>query len=250
MTLGKCPLCGSRIRAEEMKSSTRLNCGKCHSDLHLGKGGVLVLGAAHDPDDDIRELRQKLRRFASDFPTRKVVTALAVVMVIGLGWNFLFGPAERLDLVAEVAARAIADNDPAALESLAAEGTTDDIRRWYEAVHPRLDQLRTDWGGKTEAVKTVVTQENREEQKGSVGVAIQPESSGCPRRLPCQPGGGHGVRLGAVRAGHRMDPDPIGPLEARRPGDPGQGACLHSNPVMGPPRRKSAFPGSGESRSR
>jgi hypothetical protein len=178
MTLGKCPLCGSRIRAEEMKSSTHLNCGKCHSDLHLGKGGELVLGAAHQPDDDIRELQHKIQRFASEFPTRKVVTALAVLLVLGMAWHYFFGPAERLDSVAEEAARALASNNPAALESLAAEGTTDDVRRWYEAVHPRLDQLRADWGGKTEAVQTVVTQEDREQQKGSVGVAIRPESSG------------------------------------------------------------------------
>jgi hypothetical protein len=178
MTLGKCPLCGSRIRAEDMSSTTRLACEKCHSELHMGPGGKLVLGAAHQQDDDIRELKRKIRQFAGDFPTGKVLGVATLLLALGLGWHFLFGPAQRLDSVAEEAARALAGNDPAALESLAADGTAEDVRRWYDVVHPRLDQLRADWAGKIEFVEAVVTQEVPDQRKGSVGVSIRPEMSG------------------------------------------------------------------------
>ncbi len=178
MNRGNCPLCGSLVRAKDLKPYSRLACGKCHADLHLGKDGDLKIGGPPDVDAQFQELKREIRQKVEGFPARKVVTVSATLLVLGLGLYQLFGPAERLDSVAEKAARAIADNDSRTLESLAAPGTADDLRRWYEAVRPRLAQLRQGWGGKTEAVEAHVAQEDRDQHKGAVGVSIHPVMNG------------------------------------------------------------------------
>jgi hypothetical protein len=144
----------------------------------VGKGGGLVVGGPPDVDEQYRELRRSIERLAGRLPLRKAVAGLGVLLALGMGWHYLFGPAERLDLVAEEAARALAVNDREALESLAAPGTAEEVRRWYDAVHPRLAQLRERWGGKAEVVEAHVAREDRDRGEGSAGVAIKPAISG------------------------------------------------------------------------
>lgn len=178
MTGRKCPLCHSSLGAVEVKPYARLTCGKCHADMYQDKGGKLVLGDPPDVEEGYLELKREIRQMAGRVPLRKVVTGLVVLLVLVLGFRFLFGAAERLELVAEEAAQAIASDDPAALASLAAPGTAEDVRRWYETVHPRLVQLRAQWGATAEAVEVHVGQEDPAQQKGSVGISINPVSSG------------------------------------------------------------------------
>lgn len=178
MTGRKCPLCKSPLGTAEVKPYVRLTCGKCHADLHLGEGGRLVIGNPPDVDERYRELKQEVRQLAGQFPLRKVGAGLALLLALVLGSRYLFGAAERLELVAGAAAQALASDDPAALTSLAAPGTTDDIRRWYDAVHPRLVQLRAQWGAQAEAVEVHVGQEDPDQHKGSVGISINPVSTG------------------------------------------------------------------------
>ena len=178
MNRGNSPLCASLVRAKDLKPYSRVTCSKCHADLHLGKDGDLKIGEPPDVDLQFQDLKREIRQKVEAFPTRKVVTISAVLLVLGLGLYQFFGPAERLDSVAEKAARAIADNDPGTLESLAAPGTADDVRRWYQTVQPRLARLRQGWGGKTEAVETHIAQEDKDQHKGAVGVSIRPVMSG------------------------------------------------------------------------
>ena len=178
MTGRRCPLCKSPLGAAEVKPYARLTCGKCHADLHLDKGGRLVIGKPPDVEERYQELKQDVQRLAGQFPLRKVGAGLALLLALVLGWRYLFGAAERLELVAGSAAQALAGDDPAALTSLAAPGTTDDVRRWYDAVHPRLVQLRAQWGAKAEAVEVHVGQEDPDQHKGSVGISINPASTG------------------------------------------------------------------------
>ena len=112
-----------------------------------------------------------------------------MLLILGLAWNSLFGPAERLDRVAEKAARALASGDPDALTSLAAPGTEDDVRRRYDTVHPQLVRLREQWRGKAEVVEIHVAQEDREQHKGAVGVSIHPvfNGGGATPRSPIRP---------------------------------------------------------------
>ncbi|SIO65046.1 hypothetical protein SAMN05444166_7550 [Singulisphaera sp. GP187] len=178
MTGRRCPLCKSPLGTAEVKPYERLTCGKCHADLHLGEGGKLVVGKPPDMEERYRELKQEVRQLAGQFPLQKVGAGLALLLTLVLGLYYLFGAAERLERVAEAAAQALAGDDPAALASLAASGTTDDLRRWYDAVHPRLVQLRAQWGAKAETVEVHVGQEDPVQQKGSVGISINPASTG------------------------------------------------------------------------
>lgn len=179
MTGRRCPLCNSPIGTAELKPYARVTCRKCHTDLHLDKGGSLAIGNPPDEmEERYRELKQEVRRLVDRFRLRKVVAGLALLLALALGWRFLFGAAEPLGQVAEEAAQAIASDDPAALTSFAAPGTTDDVRRWYDAVHPRLVQLRAQWGGEAEAVEVHVGPEDPDQHKGSVGISINPVSSG------------------------------------------------------------------------
>jgi hypothetical protein len=177
MPRGKCPLCESTIRIAEARPYSRLDCGKCHANLHLDKEGRLIVG---EPplDNPIEELKREVQKLASRFPIGKVVTGLAVFLVVGLAAYNLFGPAERLGPVAEKAAKALADGDPDTLIALAAPDTTDDARRWFDAVHPRLNQYREQWVGRTEVVEAMIKQEDMDQHKGSVVVSIRPDFSG------------------------------------------------------------------------
>ncbi len=179
MPRGKCPLCESPVRVTERTPYARLVCGKCHANLHLNKQGRLRVGDPPlDLDDPLQELKREVEQLVSGFPLRKVVTWLAVFLVVVLvGYN-LFGPAERLEPVAMVAAKALAEGDPAALESLAETGTAEDVRRWYDAVRPRLIQYRHQWVGKSEVVQALVGKEDQAQHKGSAVVSIHPDFTG------------------------------------------------------------------------
>src|SRR5258708_240699 len=124
MTGRRCPLCKSPLGAAKVEPYARLTCGKCHADLHLDDGGRLVIGNPPDVDERYRELKREVRRLAGQFPLRKVGAGLALLLALVLGWHYLFGAPERLELVAGAAAQALAGDDPAALTSLAAPGTT------------------------------------------------------------------------------------------------------------------------------
>jgi ribosomal protein S27AE len=178
MNRRQCPLCASQVWLADQRPYSRATCGKCHANLHVGKDGSLLIGDPPDVDKLYQEWKRDARQRAAQIPLRKVFTGLAVLLILGLAWNLLFGPAERLDRVAEKAAQALASGDPDALTSLAAPGTEDDVRRWYDTVHPQLVRLREQWRGKAEAVEIHVAQEDREQHKGAVGVSIHPVFSG------------------------------------------------------------------------
>jgi hypothetical protein len=178
MPRARCPLCESPVRIEEMKPYSRLSCGKCHANLHMSNDRKLLLGDPPDLEKPFQELKHELLRLVGAFPVRKVVTGLAVFLVVVFGLYQLFGPAEQLEVVAEKAARALADGDPDTLKSLAAPDTVEEVRLWYDYAHPKLDRLRKEWGAKAEVVSVHVAQEDKGQHKGSVGIAIQPAVNG------------------------------------------------------------------------
>jgi ribosomal protein S27AE len=178
MPRSKCPLCGSPVSTAEAKPYARLSCGKCHTSLHLDKEGKLEIGEARDQDDPFEELKRSIQERVSRFPFQKVITWGTVSLVLVLGLYYLLGPADRLDSTAETLAQALASDNPSALKSFADSGTSDEVLRWYEAVHPRLIQLRQTWGQRPEVVEVHVGQEDRDQHKGSVVVSIHPVFSG------------------------------------------------------------------------
>jgi hypothetical protein len=169
-----CPLCGSQVRVPHAKTHERFLCKKCHTPFHLNKSGSAVVGEPPDLEEELKEIKQKLQLLRERFPVRRIVAGLAVLLVVGLSLSYLLQPAERLDRAAERAARAFAENDLAYLKSTAALGTSDDVVRWFDEVHPRLVQERERWHGQKEVVEVHVAQEDRAQRKGSVGVSIHP----------------------------------------------------------------------------
>jgi len=168
-----CPLCGMPVRVPKTENKNRYLCKKCHTPFHLDKSGTPVVGEA-PAVDEFEVVKQKVREKVDQLPIRKIVMGLAALLVVWFGVRYLFGPTERLDLVAEKAAKAVAENDPDYLKSIAAPDTAEDVGRWFDQVHSRLDQARQRWNGKDEAVEVHVKQEDPAKRKGEVGVIIQP----------------------------------------------------------------------------
>ena len=178
MSKGRCPLCESRISVAEFKPLSRLSCGKCHANLHVSREGRLAVGDPTRVDDPLQDLKRDIRRAISGVPVGKIVTWLAVIVVIGLAGYQFFGPAEQLDLIAEKAGKALAEGDPKTLKALADPESVEDVQRWYDAVHLRLDQYRKDWVGKTEVAEVKVTRQDPEQRKGSADLSIHPDFTG------------------------------------------------------------------------
>jgi hypothetical protein len=174
MPVLNCPLCGAKVTVEHVATNTRQFCKKCHTPFHLNKDWEGVIGEPPDAVAELEELKQKIRQKVKRFPVGRVVAVAAAVVVAWVVLSTFFGPTERLDRVAERAAQAIADNDPAYLESIAAPDTAEDVARWFDAVHPKLVQERQRWSSLDEAVDVHVTKEDKAQHTGVVGISIHP----------------------------------------------------------------------------
>src|SRR5690606_33671626 len=75
-------------------------------------------------------------------------------------------------------ARALAEGDRDALRSLAAPGTAEDVGRWYDTVHPQLEQVRQGWFGRPEDATATVVGQDPAEGRGLVGITIRPATLG------------------------------------------------------------------------
>lgn len=173
-----CPLCGSPAHVPSEEIHKRHECRKCHSPFHLNKSRIAVVGEPPSVDQELAELKQKLREVRERIPAGRIVAGLSALAAVGLIGYVFFGPARRLEGPAERAARALAEEDLGYLRSIAAPGTEDDVARWFEAVQPRLEQARATWHGREETIEVHVAQEDPGLRKGSVGVSIHPGTLG------------------------------------------------------------------------
>jgi hypothetical protein len=158
-----------------------LCCKKCLTPFHRNKYGDVVLGhprgedrELEDVERELEELKQKLRDLRERIPVKRIVAVLAAVLVVGVCVSYLFGRPERLERVAERAARAFAKDDEDYLESIAAPGTAAEVARWFPVAHRRLVQQRARWYGLVEVIEVHVDEEDRSEGRGVVGVSIHP----------------------------------------------------------------------------
>jgi hypothetical protein len=166
-------MCGSQIRGLEATPFTRHSCKKCHSPFYVNEAGRAFVGEPPAaPDVDIEQLKQKVRQTLAQIPVKKVVAGLAALVLAWLGMGYLFRPEERLNQVADLAAKALADHDVAYLKSIAATDTDADVARWFEQVYPRLVHARGYWNGMEEVVEAHVAKEDRNEKKGIAGLSI------------------------------------------------------------------------------
>jgi len=169
-----CPLCGSPVKAPNSTPHMRLSCTKCHTPFHLNRKGTAVVGEPPDVEKDVEVLKQKVRESVSTFPVRRVVGGVALVVVSWMLVGYLLRGPDPLKPAAEEAAKAFAGGDAASLKSIAADGTGDDLARWFDRMHPLLLRQRERWHGKAEVIDVGVGVEDQAARKGSTAFSVHP----------------------------------------------------------------------------
>lgn len=177
----ECPVCGSPVRVPNAQTQTRYSCKKCHSPFHLNKSRDVEVGEPPDVDQELEQIKRKLRQNLKRVPVGRVVAGLAASVVVVVGLYYLLGPARRLEGPAEKAGRALAAKDLGALESIAAPGTAADVARWFAEVHPRLVDARAGWFAREEVVEIRIGREDPARREGTVVVSIHPPALGSNR---------------------------------------------------------------------
>jgi transposase-like protein len=84
-----CPLCGSPVRVAGAETNTRYFCKKCHSPFHRNKARAAVVGEPPDVEQELEELKQKLRQNLKRIPVGRVIAGLAAVVVVSGGLYYL-----------------------------------------------------------------------------------------------------------------------------------------------------------------
>lgn len=174
MTTLTCPLCGSPVKVPNSTPHVRLSCRKCHTPFHLNRKGAAVVGDPPDVERDVEALKQKVRESVKQFPVGKVVGGLALVVVVWTAAGYLLRGPDPLKPAAEAAAKAFAEGDAGSLKSIAADGTADDLARWYERTHPNLLLQRGRWHGKPEVIEIGIGVEDHARRKGSTAFTVHP----------------------------------------------------------------------------
>src|SRR5262249_32631064 len=154
-----CPSCGRAGQVPKEKLYTRLVCRKCHVVFHVDSQGRPVLGEPisaaaktkkeNEPKSPMKSMGiptiTDLTNMATglweySFPVKPVLGVLGGLVGIYLVWSFLAGPGESVADTSKVVAEALARDDLSRLKSFATDETRDDVVRWYDAAHPRLEK--------------------------------------------------------------------------------------------------------------
>ena len=98
------------------------------------------------------------------------------------GWcgGFSAGPGESVADTSRVVADALARDDLNRLKTLATDETRDDMIRFYDAAHPKLEKAREKWSSKDANVQVVVVEEDISKGKGETEVFYLPAAAGAP----------------------------------------------------------------------
>jgi len=213
----KCPACKVSGRVSKDKVNTRLVCRKCLSVFHLTPTGRAVLGEppqAFTPGKVPREKQKFELDLSLELPPwlkriTGVVFAPRVLAVVG-GLLLLVGGYKAISILRGESlqertgkvARAAVIGDLGTLLELTAEGTGDDMLKWYTAVRPQCDQLRSllrdptpnvevqvnkqdSYGGTAEVVARVNAQEPRAPSGPQApGLAFSGSAAGKSVELP------------------------------------------------------------------
>jgi hypothetical protein len=196
-----CPSCGRAGQVPREKMNSRLVCRKCHVVFHLEAGGRAIVGEPHhgpakDPHrnarkdehhsvfevlhlptlDDLTHLGDNLSDYS--FPVKPVLGVLGGLVVLWVGFSLFNGPPESVADRARLAVEALARDDLDRLKGYATDKTRDDLVRWYDAAHAKLEQSRKSWPSKATNVQVVVVEEDHKNQKGVVEAFVVPAQSG------------------------------------------------------------------------
>lgn len=152
----KCPACKMVGRVSKDKINTRLVCRKCLAVFHVKETGRAVLGEppqvaakpAKAPREGLQldlslDLPPWLRRvFGVIFAPRVLAVVAGLAVLVG-GYRLVsMLRGESLQERTEKMARAAVIGELGTLLELTAEGTADDMVKWYNAVRPQCDALK------------------------------------------------------------------------------------------------------------
>ncbi len=168
-------------------ATTQFMCKKCHTPFYI-KDGRPVVGEARSTSlrsdekvpsvEELEEMKERLQEKVQEklqtVSVGRIAAWAGAIVAAVVVLYVLLKPAERLDQAAERAGQAFAHDDVAYLKSIAAPGTTEDVVRWFDEVHPRLVQTRERWSKKDEVVDVHVAEEDRDRRTGAVGISIHP----------------------------------------------------------------------------
>ena len=182
-----CPNCGRAGSAPREKHFVRLLCKACKQPFYLTDSGQALQGdppppegskeprqaKAHEPT--LSELEEREKRLA-----RTALTSVGgVVATLVLGWfvwGFLKPGPEHLNPIASKAVQAFVDDDLAYLKSIATPESVNDLVKWFDEAHPKLDRARGQWKDKTPLVEFQAVGEDHDRRLGLSQASLRPSS--------------------------------------------------------------------------
>lgn len=188
-----CPSCGRAGQVPKEKLYTRLVCRKCHVVFHVDSQGRPVLGEPvsaaakakkeNEPKSimkslgiptlhDLTHMGEDLSEYT--FPVKPVLGVLGGLVGIWLLWGFLAGPGESVADTSKVVAEALARDDLPKLKTCATDETIDDVVRFYDAAHPKLEKRRENWPSKDASIQVIIVEENLSKGTGETEVFLAP----------------------------------------------------------------------------
>ncbi|MHC5540625.1 hypothetical protein ACYOEI_20600 [Singulisphaera rosea] len=209
-----CPKCGRGGSIPNQKINSRLVCKKCFVVFHMNTSGRTILG---EPNTEVPKSETQTSTLSSRLPSaddfanlkdsltsftpKQAGIAAGVVAVLGIGWMIFSQPPESLSDCTTATAIRFAADDLGYLKEIATKDTVDDIVRWFDAVHPKLVKIRSQWKNKETEVRVMVIDENRKQRSGEAEAFVYPVGSA-----------GSGTAL-ASNAGASLGP--VEPLELK-----------------------------------
>jgi len=217
-----CPGCGRGGQVPKEKLYTRLVCRKCHVVFHMEPSGRTVLGEPQSAKDAKTEEKKKkekakgpdavavleglhlpsmsdvlnVRANLADgtFPVKPVLAGVGVLVVGWLVLSFLNRAPESVAERARIVVEAIAHDDLNRVKGYASGSSVDDVVKWYEIIHTRLDTARKSWPSKESTVQVLVVEDDPKSNRGEIEAFILPADSGVqtaavmPPPMPPPPG--------------------------------------------------------------
>lgn len=197
-----CPSCGRGGQVPPEKLHSRLVCRKCHVVFHMDPSGRPVIGEPHvatgDPKkkdknsngehhsifeaihiprlDELTHLGDNLTDYT--FPVKPVLGTLGGLVVLWVMFSLFSRPPEPVSDRARLALQALTSDDLDRLKTFASEETRDDVIRWYDAIHPKLESARKSWPSKEADVQVVVIEEDPSRNRGEIEAVLLPAMSG------------------------------------------------------------------------
>jgi len=192
----KCPACKVPGRVAKDKVNTRLVCRKCLSVFHLTPTGRAVLGEPPQAAATPGKVPREKQKFELDLslelpPWLKRVTGVVFaprVLAVAAGLMLLLGGykaiailrGESLQERTGKVARAAVIGDLGTLLELTAEGTGDDMIKWYTAVRPQCDQVRNLLRDPNPSVEVQVNKQDSYGGTAEVVARVNPQEPRAP----------------------------------------------------------------------